>query len=333
MIINRNEKKLKLVELWIGIGWTVVKSIVRVLSANDKVGIIGVSNKLLLFDNEDDATCLSNTNYCGNSSVNGTNGSGGPSNRTDDHRSTTSTSSARAAPAAPPAGRNRTLRAYPVSTSTKKRIIDFIDKLNSTQEATNHSLGFKFAFALLKRIYQDRYTAKVAAANEPLPVTFVYVTRGLFFPLAEAKTVMDTICRGQSELPFPVQINVVAQIIDEKRVMYEKQFLADIVQQNYSKYGVDALTCGRPTSPNKSPLPTSSSSSPLPSQKPNQQQPQNEPGTIYFLKSASDIQAVAMSIFTKYYEANHSLDRGLIIHSPVIDVYSKGKLGWLPVAT
>lgn len=186
------------------------------------------------------------------------------------------------------------VRVWPATYGTKKRIIDFIEKLNSTQEATNHSLGFKFAFGLFKRLYRD------IVVDGSLPITFLYVTRGLFFPLTEAKTVMDTIARGQSQLPYPVQINVCAQIIDEKRVMYERQFLTDIVQQNFSKYGVDM---------NKRTTAAVATDS----------------GTIYTLKTTNDVQSIAMSIFTKFYEANYSLDQNLIIHPVVIDAYSKGK--------
>lgn len=251
-----------------------------------------------MFHNEDvdGATCLSHLNsdhYCGNSSSSGGGG----------NKNMTGTSSV---PTTPPPAKIRNnantttdnLKVYSATFGTKKRIIDFIEKLNSTQEATNHSLGFKFAFALLKQLYHDTFVDDTRK-TEPLPITFLYVTRGLLFPLTEAKLVMDTICQGQATLPFPVQINVCAQIIDEKRVMYEKQFLTDIVQQNYSKYGVDT---------------------------PSWLANKRVEGDMYTLKVASDVQPIAMTIFTKFYEANYSLDQNLIIHSSIIDAYSKGKL-------
>lgn len=281
-----------------------MKSIVQLLSPHDKIGIIAVSNEILLFKNEEAAKQCPSNNSNANNIIN-------KSNSTKTNSSHT----------------NKTmednLRVYSATYGTKKRIIDFIESLNQTQEATNHSLGFKYSFALLKQLYGRMFNETgdnnnnnnknndvnhmMAAGNyhqqqrQPLPITFLYVTRGLLFPLTEARTVMDTIAKGQANIPFPVVINTCAVIIDEKRVMYEKQFLNDIVVQNYSKYAIDVPTV-------------------LINNK------QKTEGIMYTMSGESDIQRIALEIFTEFYEKNDSIDQNLKIHAPAIDTFSKGEL-------
>lgn len=265
-----------------------VKSIVQLLSSHDKIGIIAVSNKILLFKNEEVAKqyTSNNSNIANNNNNTSSNStktriSGSPGVNLNDNNNDT-----------------LQLRLYFATRTTKKRIIDFIENLNQTQEATNHPLGFKYAFAMLKQLYEKQKNVNDAVQQKELPITFLYVTRGLLFPLTEARTVMNTIAKGQENIPFPVVINTCAVIIDEKRIMYEKQFLNDVISQNYTKYGIDV---------------------------PLRLTQKKIKGKLYSLTNPHDINAISLQIFTEYYEKSYSIDQRLMIHSPIVDAYSKGK--------
>lgn len=270
-----------------------VKSIVQLLSSHDKIGIIAVSNKILLFKNEEVAKqYTSNNSNIANNNNNSSNSTTriGSSVNLNDKTNNDSIDTL-------------LLRVYSATRTTKKRIIDFIENLNQTQEATNHPLGFKYAFALLKQLYEKTVNDVGAAGmqkqqQKELPITFLYVTRGLLFPLTEARTVMNTIAKGQANIPFPVVINTCAVIIDEKRIMYEKQFLNDVISQNYTKYGID--------------VPTWLTHKKI-------------EGKLYSLTDLTDVNTISLQIFTEYYEKNYSIGQSLMIHSPIVDAYSKGK--------
>lgn len=104
---------------------------------------------------------------------------------------------------------------------------------------TNHSRGFAYAFDLLREREATVTAADLPMASAGAVPMLVYVSRGLLSPLTEAKKVLATIADGQRQLRQPVIINACAIVWDEKRVMYEKQFLRDVAVQNYSKYGID----------------------------------------------------------------------------------------------
>ncbi|XP_055857843.1 VWFA and cache domain-containing protein CG16868 [Episyrphus balteatus] len=118
---------------------------------------------------------------------------------------------------------------YLATPDKKEEILDYISMLKRSTEPTNHSLGFEYSFSLLRQ--------QNLSENEPLE--FIYVTRGLLTRLSDARSVLAAIALGQQMLPFPITINTCAVILDEKRIMYEKQFLNDIVHQNYTKYDID----------------------------------------------------------------------------------------------
>lgn len=260
------------------------------MSSHDKIGIIAVSNKILLFKNEEVAkqytsNIAKNSTSTSNSTTTTSRISGGGGS-VNDNKNTNDTV---------------LLRVYSATRTTKKRIIDFIENLNQTQEATNHPLGFKYAFALLKQLYEKNVNDDDDGGmqkQKELPITFLYVTRGLLFPLTEARTVMNTIAKGQANIPFPVVINTCAVIIDEKRIMYEKQFLNDVISQNYTKYGIDI---------------------------PSWLTHKKVEGKLYSLTDPTDVNTISLQIFTEYYEKNYSIDQSLMIHSPIVDAYSKGK--------
>ncbi|XP_055922242.1 VWFA and cache domain-containing protein CG16868 [Eupeodes corollae] len=118
---------------------------------------------------------------------------------------------------------------YFATPDNKEEILNCISLLRHSTEPTNHSLGFEYSFSLLRQ--------QNLSENEPLE--FIYVTRGLLTRLSDAKSVLASIAVGQKALAFPIIINTCAVILDEKRIMYEKQFLNDIVHQNFTKYDID----------------------------------------------------------------------------------------------
>uniref|UniRef100_A0A336KQQ9 CSON014583 protein n=1 Tax=Culicoides sonorensis TaxID=179676 RepID=A0A336KQQ9_CULSO len=241
---------------------SLVKSIVQLLSSHDKIGIIAVSNKILLFKNEEFAK-----QYTSNNSNIANNTKNTDNNNTSSSNSTSQTGGE--------GGGGRiggnvninddniisdisALNFYSATQMTKKRIIDFIESLNQTKEATNHPLGFKYAFALLKQLYMQKNVNDVGKLQQQqqqanmqkqeLPITFLY------------------------------------------------QFLNDVISQNYTKYGITVPTW-------------------LTLRK--------SEGKLYSLTDVSDINLISLALFTEYYEKNVSIDQNLMIHSPIVDAYSK----------
>ncbi|XP_020806738.1 VWFA and cache domain-containing protein CG16868 [Drosophila serrata] len=126
---------------------------------------------------------------------------------------------------------------YSATRGHKEEIISYINNLSRAQALTNHSLGFEYAFDLLHRLQQS---GMINTADQP--VEFVYVTRGLLTNLSDAMAVLRVVAEGQRRLKAPVIINTCAVVLDEKRIMYEKQFLSDVATQNYTKYEIDVTS-------------------------------------------------------------------------------------------
>uniref|UniRef100_A0A6B2EBJ0 Putative dihydropyridine-sensitive l-type calcium channel n=1 Tax=Phlebotomus kandelakii TaxID=1109342 RepID=A0A6B2EBJ0_9DIPT len=127
----------------------------------------------------------------------------------------------------------------------RMRIMRFLDGLNKTKAQTNHTLGFEFAFKLLKEI------EPVTSLGQFM---FLYISRGLLSSLADATAVLEVIAAGQKRLSRPVAINTIQVVLDEKRIMYETQFLWDITVQDYRKHkieGVEESEAGEMLSVNK----------------------------------------------------------------------------------
>lgn len=118
---------------------------------------------------------------------------------------------------------------YEATDDNKEKILDIISVLKRSNEQTNHTLGFEYSFRLLS----------FHNLSEEQPFELIYVTRGLLTQLSDAKNVLSAIADGQQKLAFPVVINTCGIILDEKRIMYEKQFLTDITYQNYTKYDIN----------------------------------------------------------------------------------------------
>lgn len=123
---------------------------------------------------------------------------------------------------------------YSATRAHKDEILSYVNNLSLGRGMTNHTLGFEYAFEMLHRLQQ----AQLVNVSEQ-PIEFVYVTRGLLTNLSDAMHVLRVLAQGQSRLPSPVIINTCAVVLDEKRIMYEKQFLSDVATQNYTKFDID----------------------------------------------------------------------------------------------
>uniref|UniRef100_A0A1A9ZGJ7 VWFA domain-containing protein n=1 Tax=Glossina pallidipes TaxID=7398 RepID=A0A1A9ZGJ7_GLOPL len=122
---------------------------------------------------------------------------------------------------------------YKATRERKEEILSFINNLSLSKTLTNHSLGFEFAFKMLARLQN---LSLISLQSQP--IEFVYITRGLLNNFSDAKHVLEVVAKGQKALRHPIIINACAVVLDEKRIMYEKQFLSDIANQNYSKYDI-----------------------------------------------------------------------------------------------
>lgn len=123
---------------------------------------------------------------------------------------------------------------YSTTRAHKDEILNYVNNLSLARALTNHTLGFEYAFQMLHRLQ----TSQLINTSEQ-PIEFVYVTRGLLTNLSDAMYVLRALAQGQHRLSAPVIINTCAVVLDEKRIMYEKQFLSDVATQNYTKFDID----------------------------------------------------------------------------------------------
>ncbi|XP_019539275.2 VWFA and cache domain-containing protein CG16868 [Aedes albopictus] len=116
----------------------------------------------------------------------------------------------------------------------KDRLVDFVDSLNKTSSAAAHVSAFRYAFKAIEDAY--------VGVQTELPIVFLYLGRAQLSPITTAaKTVMRTIAEGQSRLSYPVIINTCLILLDEREIPYEKQFIADVTTQNFSKYNLSGV--------------------------------------------------------------------------------------------
>ncbi|KAG8226717.1 hypothetical protein J437_LFUL005534 [Ladona fulva] len=129
-----------------------------------------------------------------------------------------------------PGNENCSKQSIPFATyETKFQFSRFIEALKKSKAPTNHSLGFKHAFRMIKQSVQS------SNISEAL---IIYISRGLLSSLEDAKGVLETIAEGHSMSDIPVVINTCAVIDDGKPLMLEKDFLQDIAEQNFDKYNI-----------------------------------------------------------------------------------------------
>jgi len=189
---------------------------------------------------------------------------------------------------------------YSATRAHKEEIISFINSLSRAQAFTNHSLGFEYSFELLHRLQQS---GMINTAEQP--VEFVYITRGLLTNLSDAMAVLRVVADGQRRLRAPVIINTCAVVLDEKRIMYEKQFLNDVASQNYTKYEIDVASWW-----------------------PSGQEASELVGRFYVLSkmhAETSLPQTSSRIFGPLFQERYLSDT-LEVHPPVVDADSGGKL-------
>ncbi len=174
---------------------------------------------------------------------------------------------------------------FAATMENKQTVYDFIDSLNKSAGATNHTLGFQASFQLLSKVYTHK--------SERVPISFLYISRGLLSPLSEAKNVLQVIAEGQNLMPHPVVINTCAIIIDKRRVMYEIQFLKDITYQNYSKFNLSSIWSNVNN---------------------------NLSGKLFIVnKTREYVSNIGVSMFSELYSHKEFLSTNLVLHKPYYD--------------
>ncbi|XP_014679119.1 PREDICTED: VWFA and cache domain-containing protein 1-like [Priapulus caudatus] len=122
---------------------------------------------------------------------------------------------------------------------TKLHFTRFIAALEKEKKgATNHSLGFRRAFAMLTNTVAEEERRGVVVDE----VLVIYVSRGLLSSIADAKVVMETIASANDRLRNRAVINTYALIDETKVIINEKSFLQDIADQNFDKYEIAQQT-------------------------------------------------------------------------------------------
>lgn len=115
--------------------------------------------------------------------------------------------------------------------------VAFIDLIEKESTAMNHSLAFSTAFDLIRRSLLRTDEEEDSLKQDD--VLIAYISRGLLSTLAEAKDVLTTIYDENALTSQRVFINTYAVIDEMKSVMYERTFLQDVADQNYTKYLVE----------------------------------------------------------------------------------------------
>ncbi|CAH1774319.1 unnamed protein product [Owenia fusiformis] len=121
----------------------------------------------------------------------------------------------------------------PLSYEAKLYFNKFIQNLEKQDTSTNHSLGFKAAFNMIRHSRPN--TNSTQTSDKYL---IAYVSRGLLSPLTEAKAVMTTIAQQQARVDNSVIINTYIVIDEGKPIMYERSFLSAIAAQDFENYNI-----------------------------------------------------------------------------------------------
>ncbi|XP_061386157.1 VWFA and cache domain-containing protein CG16868 [Musca vetustissima] len=186
---------------------------------------------------------------------------------------------------------------YLSSRERKEEILNYIGSLSLSRTLTNHSLGFEYAFKMLSRL------ENASLIGAQTPIEFVYITRGLLTNFSDAMHVLNVVAKGQKLLQKPIVINACGVVLDEKRIMYERQFLTDITSQNYTKYDIDVKDWYKPADL------------------------QQLKGNLFFLtKMQQDtIIRTATAIFQKDFQDPY-LIKTWQVHPPIVDASSKDSI-------
>lgn len=116
---------------------------------------------------------------------------------------------------------------------TKYHFGRFIDSLHKASNSTNHRVGFKKAFEMVRKSL--RASTNGSREGEAL---IVYVSRGLLSSIADARPVFETIANGHRTTGHRIVINTYAVVDNGKPIMYETSFLRDVAELNFRKYNV-----------------------------------------------------------------------------------------------
>lgn len=187
---------------------------------------------------------------------------------------------------------------YSATRAYKDEILNYVNNLSLARAMTNHTLGFEYAFQMMHRLQKSQLIN-----TSEQPIEFIYVTRGLLTNLSDAMYVLSVLAQGQSRLSSPVIINTCAVVLDEKRIMYEKQFLSDVATQNYTKFDIDV----------RSWLPAG--------------QEEQLAGRFFVLNKmhAETLPRASSRVFGQLFTERFLTDT-LQVHQPVVDAESGGKL-------
>ena len=121
----------------------------------------------------------------------------------------------------------------PITYETQSRLESFVAGLRRLNALTNHALGFRKAFEM---IWKSLGIGN--ATEDPDEALIVYISRGLLSSLTDAKDILSAIAFENGRMGHRVVINTYAVIDFATPLMFEKSFLRDIAEQNYSKYAV-----------------------------------------------------------------------------------------------
>nr|XP_042909818.1 VWFA and cache domain-containing protein 1 isoform X1 [Parasteatoda tepidariorum]XP_042909819.1 VWFA and cache domain-containing protein 1 isoform X2 [Parasteatoda tepidariorum] len=114
---------------------------------------------------------------------------------------------------------------------TKLVLMRFFDSLSRKPNITDHVLAFQRIYDVIRAIDADN-----TSINNEILVS--YISRGLLSSLTDARKVLEIISNGNQISKSHIVINTYALIDDNRPVMYEKDFLEDVAEQNYRKYNI-----------------------------------------------------------------------------------------------
>lgn len=108
---------------------------------------------------------------------------------------------------------------YSINSDNRKKLNKFIDEINLIDELTNHSIGFKNSFKMLKA------NMKI---NQTYPTMIVYLSPSI----DDEQKIFETILIGQKIMFYPVVVNTI-EIMSNEKIL--KNILSEISTGFYKK--------------------------------------------------------------------------------------------------
>lgn len=213
---------------------------------------------------------------------------------------------------------NETKAFTTMNSKNKSLCRQFIESLEKCAEATNHTLAFEYAFKWARAHFEGD-------SSESMRPLLLYISRGYISNKNEVRNVLTTIAAGQSRLKQRILLNTCAialrkyyphfqsiffkfQIIvipfvlfvaDETLAMSEIEYLTDVANQNYSKYGL--------TKPQYELNATA-----------------NAGGQMYLVDPIDRMKIAAAAITNAFYKPPY-LNANIIVHKPFYDATINGE--------